>query len=119
MFKSLVEPNRSKSYKLEPVLNKNVESFLSAMVPKLWNAIEIDLKETKSAKIFIQRVINIYLENHEKTETLLPHLCLCIHHPLHPVFYFFSTILPLISPCHRLPDNLLPPYLSLPIYPKT
>ena len=31
------------------------------MFPKLWNEIEIDLKETKSAKIFKQRVINIYL----------------------------------------------------------
>ena len=36
------------------------------MFPKLWNAIEIDLKETKSAKTFKQRVINIYLENYEK-----------------------------------------------------
>ena len=36
------------------------------MFPKLWNAIEIDLKETKSAKIFKQRVINIYLENYER-----------------------------------------------------
>ena len=52
MFKSLAEPNRTKSYKLERVLNKNLESFPSAMFPKLWNKIEIDLKETKSAKIF-------------------------------------------------------------------
>ena len=36
------------------------------MFPKLWNAIEIDLKETKSAKIFKQRVINIYFENFER-----------------------------------------------------
>ena len=64
MFKSLAEPNRTKSYKLERVLNKNLESFTSAMFPKLWNAIEIDLKETKSAKIK-QRLINIYLENYE------------------------------------------------------
>ena len=53
------------------------------MFPKLWNAIEIGLKETKSAKIFKQRVINIYLKNSKrfkcekpdqktkKTETLL------------------------------------------------
>ena len=66
MFKSLAEPNRTKSYKLERVLNKNLESFLSAMFPKLWNEIGIDLKETKSAKIFQQRVINIYLENYER-----------------------------------------------------
>ena len=53
-------------YKLERVLNKNLESSPSAMFPKLWNAIEIDHKETKSAKIFKQRVINIYLENYER-----------------------------------------------------
>ena len=50
MFKSLAEPNRTKLYKLERVLNKNLESSPSAMFPKLWNKIEIDLKETKSAK---------------------------------------------------------------------
>ena len=52
MFKSVAEPNKTKSYKLERVLNKNLESFPSTMFPKLWNEIEIDLKETKSAKIF-------------------------------------------------------------------
>ena len=36
------------------------------MFPKLWNAIEIDLKETKSVKIFKERVIIIYLENYER-----------------------------------------------------
>ena len=66
MFKSLAEPNRRKSYKLERVLDKNLETFPSAMFLKLWNAIEIDLKETKSAKIFKERVIIIYLENYER-----------------------------------------------------
>ena len=67
------------------------------MFPKLWNAIEIDLKETKSVQIFKQRVINIYLENFERfkceksceyilynktkiTETLLAYFCFCIYH---------------------------------------
>ena len=49
MFKSSAEPNRTKSCELERVLNKNLESFPSAMFP-----IEIGLKETKSAKIFKQ-----------------------------------------------------------------
>ena len=77
MFKSLTEPNRTKSYKLERVLNKNLESFPSAMFPKLWNAIEIDLKETKSAKTFKQRVINIYLENYEKFKCEKPSCISC------------------------------------------
>ena len=38
VFKSLAEPNRTKLYKLERGLNKNLESFPSAMLPKLWNA---------------------------------------------------------------------------------
>ncbi len=36
------------------------------MFPNLWNAIKIDLKETKFSKIFKQRVVNIYLENYER-----------------------------------------------------
>ena len=47
-----MENAKTKSYKLERFLNKNLESFPFAMFSKLWNAIEIDLKETKSAKIF-------------------------------------------------------------------
>ena len=44
------------------------------MFPKLWNAIELDLKETKSAKIFKQRVINICLENYERFKCEKPSL---------------------------------------------
>ena len=54
MIKSLAEPNRTKSHKLERGLNKNLESFPSAMFPKLWNAIEIDLK----ANINLQKYLN-------------------------------------------------------------
>jgi len=75
MFKSLAEPNRTKLYKLERVLNKNLDSFPSAMFPKLWN--EIDLKETKSAKIFKQRVIIIYLENYERFKCEKPSCISC------------------------------------------
>ena len=71
VFKSLAEPNKTKSNQLERVLNKNLESFSSAMFPKLWNAIEIDLQETKSAKIFKERVISIYLENYERCQLYL------------------------------------------------
>ena len=69
MFQSLAEPNKTKSYKLEHVLN--------AMFPKLWNAIENDLTETKSTKIFKQRVINIYLENYEKFKCKKPSCISC------------------------------------------
>ena len=77
MFKSLAETNRTKSYKLERVLNSNLESFPSAMFPKLWNAIEIELKETTSAKLLKQRVINIYLENNERFKCEKPSCISC------------------------------------------
>jgi len=61
MFKSLTEPNRAKSYKVERGISKNLESFPSVMFLKSWNAIEIDLKETKSAKTFKQRAQSIFI----------------------------------------------------------
>jgi len=51
MFNSLAEPNRTKSYQLERVLFKTLEYFSSALFPKLWNSIELEFKETKSAKL--------------------------------------------------------------------
>ena len=47
------------------------------MFSKLWNAIEIDLKETKSAKTFKERVINIYLENYERIKCEKPSCISC------------------------------------------
>ena len=52
MFNSLAEPNRAKSYKLERVLFKPLECFPSGLFPKLWNSIELERKETRSAKLF-------------------------------------------------------------------
>ena len=52
MLNSLTEPNRTKSYKLERDLFKTLEYFPSALFPKLWNSLELELKETKSAKLF-------------------------------------------------------------------
>ena len=36
------------------------------MFPNLWNAIQIQLKKTTSAKILKQTEINIHLENYER-----------------------------------------------------
>ena len=60
MFNSLAEPNRTKSYKLERVLFKTLECFPSALFPKLWNSIELEFKETKSAKSFKRKVAKNY-----------------------------------------------------------
>ena len=60
MFNSLDEPNRTKSYKLERVLFKTLEYFPSALFPKLWNSLELVLKETKSAKLFKRKMFKNY-----------------------------------------------------------
>ena len=64
MFYSLAEPNRTKSYKLEPVLSKSLECFPSALFPKIWNSIELELKETKSTKSCKRKVTKIYLDRY-------------------------------------------------------
>ena len=48
------------------------------MFPKLWNEIKIDLKETKSAKIFKHRVINNDLENYERFKCEKPSCISCL-----------------------------------------
>ena len=44
MFNSLAETNRTKSYKVKRVLFKTLECYLSALFPKLWNLIELEIK---------------------------------------------------------------------------
>ena len=63
MFNSVAEPNRTKSYKLERFLFKTLECFPSALFPKIWNSIELELKETKSAKSFKRKVAENYLDS--------------------------------------------------------
>ena len=59
-----INKGRTKSYKLERVLFKTLESFPSALFPKIWNSIELELKETKSAKSFKRKVAKIYLDSY-------------------------------------------------------
>ena len=64
MFNSLAEPNRTKSYKLERVLFKTLECFPSSLFLKLWNSIELELKETKSEKLFKRKIFKNYLDKY-------------------------------------------------------
>ena len=48
----------------ERVLFKTLECFPSALFPKIWNSIELELKETKSAKSFKRKVANIYIDSY-------------------------------------------------------
>ena len=88
MFNSLTEPNRTKSYKLERVLFETLECFPSAIYPKIWNLIELELKETKSAKSFKRKVAKISLDSYanyfcKKTVYHVDKLSLYyLHHPV-------------------------------------
>ena len=88
MFNSLAEPNRTKSYKLERVLFKTLECFPSALFPKLWNSLELELKETKSAKLFKRKILKNYLESYAsyicKKITVFPLDKLSLCYLLHP-----------------------------------
>ena len=56
--------NVIKSYKLERVLFKTLEYFPSALFPKLWNSIELELKETKSAKLLTRKIFKNYSDSY-------------------------------------------------------
>ena len=61
--------------------------FPSALFPKLWNSIELELKETKSAKLFKKKIFKNYLSESyickKKTVFHVDKLSLC--YLLHPV----------------------------------
>ena len=63
-FNSLAEPNRTKSYKLERVLFKTLECFPSALFPKFWNSIALELKEIKSGKLFKRMIFKNYSDSY-------------------------------------------------------
>ena len=56
--------NVIKSYKLERVLFKTLEYFPSALFPKLWNSIELELTETKSAKLLTRKLLKTYSDSY-------------------------------------------------------
>ena len=90
MFNSLAEPNRTKSYKLERVLFKTLECFSSALFPKIWNSIELELKETKSAKSLKRKVAKIYLDSYANyicKKTVYHVDKLSLYYLLHPVVH--------------------------------
>ena len=54
MLTTSMDPNQTRSHKLEKVESKNVENFPSAMFPRLciWYKAVINIKEIKSLNIF-------------------------------------------------------------------
>ena len=72
------------------VLFKTLECFPSALFPKLWNSFELELKETKSAKLFKRKVAKNYLDSYAS------YICkknvfhvdkLSLYYLLHPVIH--------------------------------
>ena len=45
MFEFLAEPNRTKSFKVEKVKNNRLESFPTAIFPRIWNSTALGTKE--------------------------------------------------------------------------
>jgi len=87
MFNSLAEPNRAKSFKLLRVLFKTLEYFPSALFPKLWNSLELELKETKSEKLFKRKIFKNYLDKYAS------YICKKIlFMPINLVFAIFFTL---------------------------
>ena len=44
MFIALAEPYRTKSYELDLVTNKYIESFLTVFLQRTWNSISLEIK---------------------------------------------------------------------------
>ena len=71
MFIALAEPNRTKSYKLELVNNKYLESFPTVFLPRTWNSIPLEIKslgtltsfKTSFKKSFLEEYSNFHCIN--------------------------------------------------------
>ena len=63
MFIALAEPYRTKSYKLELVNNKYLESFLTVFPPRTWNSIPLELKSLGTLTSFKTSLKKVFLKN--------------------------------------------------------
>ena len=63
---SLMDPNRTKSYKLEKVMNKYIENFPSVTFSRLWNNVDINTKEIKSLNRFKSTLKTSFLEQYKE-----------------------------------------------------
>ena len=72
LFNQLNLPNRTNCYKLEKTLYKCLECFPKPLFPKIWNNLELDLKNKSSPGTFkaslIQKIILYYLSYECKTK---------------------------------------------------
>ena len=95
---------------LDRVLFKTKEYFPSALFPKLWNSIELEFKETKSAKLFKRKIFKNYLDSYasyicKKISAFhVDKLSLC--YLLHPVIHKHDSNIacyPLLQPSRLVP----------------
>jgi len=63
MFMSIAEPNRTKSYKLELVNNKYLESFPTVFLPRTRNSIPLEIKSLGTLASFKTSLKKIFLKN--------------------------------------------------------
>ena len=64
MFITLTEPNRTKSYKLELVNNKYLESFPTVFFPRTWNSIPLEIKSLGTLASFKTSLKKSFLEEY-------------------------------------------------------
>ena len=64
MFLALAEPNRTKSYKLELVNNKYLESFPTVFLPRTWNSIPLEIKSLGTLASFKTSLKKSFLEEY-------------------------------------------------------
>ena len=61
---ALAEPNRTKSYKLELVNNKYLESFPMVFLPRTWNSIPLEIKSSGTLTSFKTSLKKGFLEEY-------------------------------------------------------
>jgi len=64
IFLALAEPNRTKSYKLEYVHNKYLESFPTVFLPMTWNSIPLEIKSLGTLASFKTSLKKSFLEEY-------------------------------------------------------
>ena len=80
MFNSLSDPNRTKSFKVEKVKLKSLESFPSVVFPKLWNITPIIQKEIKSIKSFKKTLFLSFVDEYHQFQCKSHHCFSCESH---------------------------------------
>ena len=65
MFEELALGNRAMSYRIEKIRHTSLNIFPKVYLPKIWNALPLDVKSSSSIKIFQKSIKNVAFETYE------------------------------------------------------